>query len=180
MVYVFLADGFEEIEALTPVDLMRRAGIETLTVGVTGRTVTGAHGIAVTADVTADAVDLKEAEMIVLPGGAPGYLNLEASDFVQSAVDACVAMGRYIAAICAAPTILGRKGLLKGRRATCYPGMEGELEGAAFTEDSVACDGRFITSRGVGTAIDFALKLIETLTDGETARRIGASICHKG
>ncbi len=178
MVYVFLADGFEEVEALTPVDLLRRADVEVRTVGVSGRNVTGAHGVTVTADIPADEVDIKTAEMIVLPGGYPGYVNLETSDAVQTAIDECAAMGRFIAAICAAPTILGHKGLLRGKSATCFPGMEGELEGAVLSGDPVVRDGMIVTSRAAGTAADFALCLIGCLAGDDTAERIRAQITY--
>ena len=131
MVYVFLANGFEELEALAPVDILRRAKADVKTVGVSGMNVTSSHGVAVTADISADELILNDdLEMIVLPGGMPGTLNLEASEIVQRSVDFCADNDRYIAAICAAPSILGHKGLLKGKKATSFPKFNSELEGA--------------------------------------------------
>ena len=127
MVYVMLADGFEEVEALAPVDMLRRAGVNVMTVGVTGEAVRGSHGIVVAADITAQEMDMAGAEMLVLPGGMPGTLNLEKSEYVQAALEYCYENGIHIAAICAAPTILGHKGYLRGRYAICFPGYEGEL-----------------------------------------------------
>lgn len=180
MVYVLLADGFEEVEALTPVDMLRRAGLEVATVGIHGKTVMGAHGIAITADITADEWDETRQEMLVLPGGYPGYENLENSEFVQDAVDKTVVQGRWLAAICGAPSVLGHKGLLNGKTATCFPGMESELMGAILSEDEVCVDGNIITSRSAGTAMAFALKLVEVLTDAETARSLQNQIHFKG
>ena len=147
MVFLFLADGFEEIEALTPVDLLRRAGVEVVTVGVTGKTVTGSHGITVSADVGAEeALAMLAAgtipEMIVLPGGMPGAATLDASPLVDTFIDAAEKANAYIAAICAAPMILGKRGLLRGRHATCFPGFEEYLEGAAYMDVHTVTDGR--------------------------------------
>ena len=178
MVYVFLADGFEEIEALTPVDLLRRAQIEVKTVSVypDRKNVTGARGIAVTADLTiADTED--GADMLVLPGGMPGTVNLLECKKLMDMVDDHNAKGKRIAAICAAPAkILGSKGLLKGKKATCYPGMEDLLDGATPVIKTVVTDGNITTSRGLGTAVDFACELISLLADGETSDRIRASV----
>ncbi|MBR1724298.1 MAG: DJ-1/PfpI family protein, partial [Ruminococcus sp.] len=125
MVYVFLANGFEELEALSPIDVLRRSGVETVTVGVGGKEITAAHGVRFVTDITADEIKLDDKlEMIVLPGGMPGTNNLEASAQVQSAIDYCAENDRYFAAICAAPKILGAKGLLRGRKAICFPGFE--------------------------------------------------------
>ena len=169
MIYVFLAEGFEEVEAITPIDLLRRAGFKVITVGVTGKVVTGARGIPVTADITAENLSTDGLEMIVLPGGMPGTKNLAASPEVNSMIDYCVKNDIYTAAICAAPTILGNLGLLKGRRATCYPGMEEQLIGAEKVTDRVAVDGKFITSRGAGTAVDFSYALIDALGGNSSA-----------
>lgn len=179
MIYLFLAEGFEEIEALTPVDLLRRAGKTVVTVGVTGKTVKGAHGIPVTADITADeAVMSDEVEMVVLPGGMPGTINLNESDAVRQAVTYMHERQRPIAAICAAPTVFGGMGLLKNRVATCYPGMESGLEGARVSHDAVCRDGHIITSRGVGTAIPFALALIDALCPAGTSGKIAESVVY--
>lgn len=176
MIYVFLADGFEETEALAPVDLLKRAGKEVITVGVTGNVVTGSHGIQVIADTNEISLD-DSLEMIVLPGGMPGTLNLEKSQCVQNAIDYCVLNNKFIGAICAAPSILGHKGLLKGKKAICYPGFESHLEGAVISDNSVEEDGIFITARGAGVAIDFGLKLIEKTVSLEESQKQHNNIC---
>lgn len=177
MVYVFLADGFEEIEALAPVDMLRRAGVEVQTVGVTGDVVTGSHNISVKTDITVDRIKLNgELEMIVLPGGMPGTNNLQNNPDVLAAVDYCADNNRFVTAICAAPKILGSKGLLQGRYAVCFPGFEQELKGAKLSKDSVVVDGQFITAKGAGVAVKFGLKLVEVLTSKEKAQKLEASI----
>ena len=176
MVYVLLAEGFEEVEALTPVDLLRRAGVETRLVGVTGATVCGARGINVVTDLSMDEVDLAKADMLVLPGGMPGTLNEEASPVVQAAIDYCVANDRWIGAICAAPSILGHKGVLNGKTATCYTGFEKELTGAEIGSDGVIRDGKIITARGAGVAVDFGLELVGAVCGRETQQQIRGSI----
>lgn len=177
MVYVFLADGFEEMEALAPVDILRRAGITVQTVGVTGDVVTGSHQISVKADITVDKIELDDKlEMIVLPGGMPGTLNLENDTYVQTAVDYCADNDRFLTAICAAPKILGNKGLLKDRYATCFPGFENELTEARLSTEKVAVDGKIITAKGAGVALDFGLKLVEMLTSKEKALSLKESL----
>lgn len=161
MVYLFLADGHEEIEALTVVDLLRRANLEIETVSITGeKAVKGSHNIVHMADRLFEEINPDSADMLILPGGMPGTLNLEAFEPLMKAVDKAYAEGRYIAAICAAPTVFGRRGLLEGKTACCYPDMEGDLKGANVSYDKVCIDGKIITSRGLGTAIDFALCII--------------------
>lgn len=178
MVYVFLAEGFEEIEALAPVDILRRAGLSVQTVGIGGRTVTGAHGITVTADVADVAVTLDDMEAVVLPGGMPGTKNLEASPTVATALEKAAQQGVWIAAICAAPSILGHNGLLQGKRATCYPGFEGELYGAQAVDEAVVRDGRILTACGAGVAAEFAFQLVSILCSEETAAALkGAMRC---
>ena len=176
MIYVFLADGFEETEAVTPIDMLRRSGKKVVTVGVGDNIVTGSHGIPVVTDTIAQEAPLSdELEMIVLPGGMPGTLNLEKSEYVQKAIDFCVENGKYIGAICAAPSILGHKGLLNGKKAVCYTGFETQLTGAVIGEGNVAEDGIFITSKGAGTAMDFALKLVEkAVSPAESLRQKNA------
>lgn len=177
MVYVFLAQGFEEIEALTPVDLLRRAGIEVKTVAVAEQAVVGAHGIPVFADMTRYDVSLDDAlTAVILPGGMPGTKNLEHAEVVQRTLAYCNAKGRLIAAICAAPSILGHAGLLQGKEATCFPGFESELDGATLSSLPAVRDGNIITSRGAGTAIEFAAEILAALKDRETADKIVASI----
>lgn len=179
MIYAFLAQGFEEIEAITVIDILRRAGKEVVTVGIGGRNITGAHGIAVAADTDDKSAVLDgKLEMVFLPGGMPGTLNLDKSDFVEKALAYCMANDLYIAAICAAPSVLGHKGVLEGKKASCYPGFEKELKGAEVSYDPVSVDGKVITSRGPATAMAFGLKLAEILTSAEAAKKTGeAMLC---
>ena len=177
MIYAFLADGFEEIEAITPVDLLRRAGKIVVTVGIGGKIITGSHNIPVTADITDSQLYLGEdLEMIILPGGMPGTLNLEKNENVQKAIDFCSSNNRYIAAICAAPSILGHKGLLDGKNAVCYPGIENQLDGANIGTEPVVADGKIITSRGAGAAVKFGLKLVEILVSLDASKKLADSI----
>ncbi len=179
-VCVFLADGFEEIEGLTVVDLLRRAGITVTMVSITGEyTIHGAHAIDVQADKLFEEVDYGELDMAVLPGGMPGTLHLKEHDGVKKVLEQYHAEKKYIAAICAAPSVLGKYGILKGRKATSYPGFEEALEGAIYLYDEVVADDFVITSRGMGTAIAFSLKLIEKLTDTQKAQEIGESIIYQ-
>ena len=182
MVVVFLADGFEEVEALAPVDLMRRAGLDVKMAGVTGREVTGSHGICVKADLAAEDVDVSALEAVVLPGGLPGTHNLEASPAVQACVDGCVEQGKLVSAICAAPSILAHKGLLAGRNATAFPNFQQDLtEGGALLSDSyVVRDGQFLTGRGMGVATQFGLALVAALVSEEKAAEIRSSIQWEG
>ncbi len=172
MVYVFLADGFEEIEALAPIDILRRAGLSVQTVGIGGREVTGSHGVVFVADITEEAFTPDDMEAVILPGGMPGTKNLEASRTVSAALDCAVRESVVIAAICAAPSILGHKRLLRGKRATCYPGFEGELHEAQPTGASVEIDGRIVTARGAGAAVDFGLALVSVLRSQEEAEHL--------
>ena len=176
-VYLFLAYGFEEVEALTAVDLLRRAGIQVITVSVTGNDiVTGAHKIPVVADIKIDNGAFGDADAIIIPGGQPGEDNLyECKEFL-SVITNAYKNNKLVCAICAAPMLLGRLGLLEGKKATCYPGCESELTGADISEDSVCVDGNIVTSRGVGTAVDFASKITELLLNAEKAAEIRASI----
>lgn len=181
MVYVFLANGFEMVEALTPVDVMRRAGIEVATVSITDeKIVESSHKVGIAADITIDEVNWDAADALVLPGGMPGTKNLAACEKLMSNVCDFAAKGRLIAAICAAPALtFGESGLLNGKKATCYPGMEEHLIGAEFTTDEVAVDGNIITSRGMGTAIAFGLAIVEKLSDSSKAEEIGKAIVYK-
>ncbi len=178
MIYTLLADGFEEIEALCPVDVLRRAGLAVKTVGITGKTVTGSHGIAVTADILPSEAT-EPIDLLFLPGGMPGSSNLDASESVDALLTRALAENAKIAAICAAPFVLGVRGLLKGRRATCYPGFEDRLIGAVYTGAAVETDGNFITGIGMGAALDFALQLVEILKDRDTAEAIRAGVFAK-
>lgn len=177
MIYAFLANGFEEIEAITIIDILRRAEKEVITVGIGDNIIRGAHGMVVVADTQDNMIELDDnLEMIFLPGGMPGTLNLERSAVVQSAIDYCVENDKYIAAICAAPSILGHKGILDGKKACCYPGFEQELKGADVNYDAVNADGKIVTSRGAGTAIKLALKLVELFTSPERSKLMGDSL----
>lgn len=179
MVYVFLADGFEEVEALVPVDILRRAGCAVQTVGITGKMVTSSHQVTMAADKTPEEIDLSCADMIFLPGGISGTKNLFASDFVRNAVHRFLETDRYIAAICAAPAIvLGGMGVLAGKRATCYPGMEPEMTGAISQDMPCVQDGKIITGRGAGAVFDFAFTLCTILCGENTANQVAKSICY--
>ena len=163
---IFMADGCEEIEGLTVVDIVRRAKMDITMISITEKKeVTSSHQVTFLADAIASEVDFEELDAIVLPGGMPGTLNLGASETVDRVIRDFAAKGKIVAAICAAPSVLGAAGLLQGRHATCHPGFEEKLEGAVTSEDAVVVDGNIITSRGMGTAIDFGLALVECLTD---------------
>ena len=179
MVYVFLADGFEEIEALAPVDILRRGNVEVKTVGVTGNIVNGSHGIPVVCDIALDDVKKSDIEAVVLPGGLPGATNLEKSAKVQEILDFVFENNIFIAAICAAPSILGHKGFLKGRKATCYSGFETELFGADYTGAPVESDGNIITARGAGVALDFGFELLSAIkgSDDTSKKLIEGMLC---
>ena len=176
---IFFAEGYEEIEALTVVDLCRRAGIWVDMVSVTDSLqVTGAHGIPVVMDKMLAEVEFDTLDMLVLPGGMPGTRNLEQVSLLMEQVKAFAAAGKYIAAICAAPSVFGHLGLLAGKNACCYPGFEEELTGANVMFHPCEADGNIITSRGMGCAIDFSLKIIEKLENDDTASKIGRQIIY--
>lgn len=178
-VSVFLADGFEEIEGLTVVDLLRRAGIEVTTVSVSDeRTIHGAHGIDVQADKLFQDMNYDEQDMLVLPGGMPGTLHLGAHEGLKELLHCFYEKKVFLAAICAAPSIFGKYGFLKERQATSYPGFEQELIGAEYIKEKVVVSDFIITSRGLGTAIPFALTLIEKLVGKDKADAIGQSIIY--
>ena len=179
MIAVLLADGFEEIEALTPVDMLRRAGLEVLTVGITSKIAVGSHGISVICDKLPAEVDLDMISTVILPGGMPGSLNLDASPFTDKILESVNARGGRIAAICAAPLVLGRRGLLAGKRATCYPGFESELAGATVTDESVVTDDNITTAKGMGVALEFSKELISLLVTKEKAEELSSAIMEK-
>lgn len=176
MIYLFLAPGFEEIEAIAAADVLRRAELDLQLVGVGGKTITGAHGIAVNCDIIQEEADPQKAAVIVLPGGQPGTLNLERSGIVQEFISLADTNGLLLCAICAAPSILGHRGLLEGKRATCFPGYEQELGGADYTGKAVEMDGKIITAKGPGAAVDFGLKIVEYLLGRERAEVLRASM----
>ena len=172
MFYIFLADGFEEAEALVPLDLLRRAGVDVFTVGITGAVVQSSKRVRVFADLQPEETDLARCEGIFLPGGMPGTENLYASPFVQQAVRSCAEHGGLLCAICAAPSVPGRMGLLKGKKAVCYPGFEEKLLGAVPCGDAVVQDGRLITAKGAGCVFPFSHCIITALKDRKTADRV--------
>ena len=161
-IFVFLADGFEEIEAITPIDVLRRAGLNVQTVSVMDKqTVSGAHGIPVVADKMFVDIHSEDAEMLLLPGGLPGATNLDAHQGLSDMIMAFASEGKALVAICAAPLVFGNRGLLQGKKATCYPGFESYLTGAEYTAALVEIDGNFITAKGPGAAMDFAFAIVE-------------------
>jgi len=176
MIYLFLANGFEEIEALCPLDLLRRAGLEVTTVGIGGDLIKGSHGIAVQADIPDTMYRDSKPEMIILPGGMPGAKNLDESRIVDSALGAAASSGGYLAAICAAPMVLGKRGYLEGKNATCFPGFEEFLSGAEIASERVVRDGKVITAAGMGVAVEFGLALVAALCGQERADSLRAAI----
>lgn len=170
MITVFLATGFEEIEAIAPVDIMRRAGLDARIVSIEDSLVVkGTHGIPVQADMMLDQVDFSQVELMVLPGGLPGATNLDACAPLREVLEKHAAQGKAVAAICAAPLVLGHMGLLKGKKATCYPGVEGELEGAHCTGALVEVDGNTVTGKGPAAAFEFGYALVELLKNQEAS-----------
>lgn len=178
---IFIADGFEEIEGLTVVDILRRAGIDIDMISINDENnATGSHKITVKTEQTIHTADLDAYEAIVLPGGMPGTRNLGACEEVVRTIKTYAAEGKLVAAVCAAPSVLGENGLLDGRTATCYPGWEDKLLGARVTLNPVETDGNIITSRGMGTAIEFALAIVAYLTNEEAADKVRSSIVYRG
>jgi 4-methyl-5(b-hydroxyethyl)-thiazole monophosphate biosynthesis len=174
---IFLANDFEEVEGLTVADLLRRAGIEVLLVSITGeKKVTGSHHITVMADVLFEKAEYHDVDLLVLPGGMPGTLHLQEHEGLDQLLREFFAEGKKLAAICAAPTVFGAKGFLKGRKATCFSGMEGKLTGAIVTNAPVVVDGNITTSKGLGTAIDFSLSIIEGLLGKAAAKKLAEQI----
>jgi len=172
-VNIYLAEGFEEIEAVTAVDVLRRAGVEAAMISITGsREVKGAHGIKITADELLENIDNFAADMLVLPGGMPGTKHLGEHEGLRRVILGFAEKGKLIGAICAAPSVLGKLGLLDKRKAVCYPGFEKELRGAVIGDEAVITDGSYTTSKGPGTAIYFALRLAELLVGRETAEKL--------
>ena len=181
MIYMFLADGFEEVEALCPLDILRRANLEVTTVGIGGKDIIqGAHGITVHADIPDIMYRDSSPDMLILPGGMPGSKNLDESRIVDSALRAASRKGAFIAAICAAPMVLGKRGYLEGKRAVCFPGFEEYLNGACIDEkETVIRDGNIITAKGMGAAFDFGLELVKCLKNDGTAEKISSSVFAK-
>lgn len=177
MVYLFLADGFEECEALVPLDLIKRSGKEIQTVSITDNLfVTGTHGITIKADVSIQEILNRDFEMIILPGGMPGTNHLDQSVLLNQIWGVATEKNRYIAAICAAPLILGKRGLLRGKNATCFPGFEQELQGAILSQEKMVIDGKIITAKGMGVSLSFGLALVSLLCGEQTAITIKQKI----
>lgn len=178
-VYAFLANGFEEVECLAVVDLLRRANIDVNMVSITNnKYVTGSHSITVQADVLFDDADFSDADMLFLPGGMPGTKYLASHEGLLSLIRECHKSGKYLSAICAAPIVLGELNLLSGRHATCYPGFEQKCMGAVMESSGVVTDGTLITARGLGYALDLGLELIRVLRTEELAAEVRAAIQH--
>lgn len=177
MIYVHLAQGFEEIEALTIIDLLRRAQLDVQSVSITGdKRVVGTHGVPVEADILYEEADYEGCEMIVLPGGLPGADYLGKHEGLTSHIRCFAETGKYLAAICAAPMVFGAQGVLKGKKATIYPGMEERLTGAEPQEDLVVVDGNLITSKGPATAMPFAIRLVEILKGKDAADQLAEGL----
>ena len=176
MVYMFLGTGFEETEAIAPLDLLRRAGIEVKTVGLNGPIITGSHGIGVQADMEIGLLDISDAEMVILPGGLGGVASIRACKAAMDAIETVWKAGKFTAAICAGPTVLADLGITDGKQATCYPGCEDGMGNAAMVAAAAVQDGKLITGTSAGCAIPFGLKLIEALKGAEEANRIADQI----
>lgn len=179
MIYLFLADGFEEIEAIAVVDILRRAELEVKTVGLNSIDVLGSHSISIKADIKSNEINFDDMEMIILPGGLPGTLNLEKDEFVQNSIKYAYENNKYLCAICAAPSIFGHLGLLKDKFAVSHPSFSNELTGAKNTEDRVVVDGKIITSVGAGSAMEFALRIVEILKSEELSLSLSKSMMCK-
>ena len=179
MIYLFLADGFEEIEALAPLDILRRAEIEIKTVGVGNKTITGAHGIPIVCDTTCEQITAENLTAIILPGGMPGTVNLEKDSTVQKFIDYSAENNLLIAAICAAPSILGHRNLLNGKKATCFPGFEKDLLGAEVLNQPVVKDGNIITAIGAGAAFDFGFEILATLKSHDFSNNLKNQMKYK-
>ena len=176
-VFIFLADGFEEIEAIAPIDILRRAELDLVTVSISdSKLVEGAHGVKVEADQLFTETSFGENDYYVLPGGYDGMLNLSAHQGVNELLKKQHSEGKKLAAICASPSVLGKLGILEGKEAICYPGFEGNLTGATISKNSVVEDGNVITGKGPGVAVQFALKIVESLKGKETASQVSDSL----
>lgn len=175
MIYVLLAEGFEETEAIEPVDIMKRAGLTVMLVSLNDKYVTGAHGITVKTNLSIDEIVRTDMELLMLPGG-PGHEVLDEDERVHDLIDYAWNNDLYIGAICAAPSIIGKKGLLKGKRATCFPGYEKYLYGAELSEEKAVADGRMITGKGAGAAGEFGLKIVEVLRGKDASNKLRAAM----
>lgn len=176
MIYMLLGTGFEETEAIAPLDLLRRAGLKVLTVGLNGKTIYGGHGIGVEADITIDQLDLTDLEMVILPGGLGGVGSIRGCEKAMEAIRFAYENDKYTAAICAGPTILAQLGIVSGKRATCYPGCEDQMGSAIMVEAAAVTDGKVITGTSAGCAVPFGLALISALKGQEAADAIANQI----
>ncbi len=177
---IFMADGCEEIEGLTVVDIVRRAKLDIDTISITGKKeVTSSHNVTFLTDTTAEEADFSAYDGIVLPGGMPGTIHLGEHDTVNRVIKEFAAEGKLVAAICAAPSVLGQAGILEGKRATCHPGFEDKLLGANVEFEPVVRDGNVITSRGMGTAIPFALQIVRYFLDDGTVEHVKAGLVYE-
>ena len=177
MFYMFFAEGFEEVEAIAALDVIRRADIEIESVGVGSREIKGAHNISVVCDRTDDEISVSDKLCgIILPGGMPGTTNLQNNKTVNAFIDFCAENNLYLCAICAAPMILGQKGLLKGKTATCFPGFETYLEGASISNEYVCADGKIITAKGMGSAVNFGLEIVSAVKGRKLSEELKASL----
>ena len=179
MVYMLLGTGFEEMEAIAPLDLLRRAGVKVLTVGVAGKQVRGSHGITVEADITLPEMDLTDLEMIILPGGMGGVTTVRGSKASMDALRFAWENGKFVAAICAGPTVLAKLGITDGKRVACYPGCEAKMGSAIICEENAVIDGRVITGRAPGAAFDFGLTLVRVLRGEEAAKQVAAGAVYR-
>lgn len=171
MVYVLMVNGFEDIEAIEPIDIMRRAGISVKTVGVMGKNTTSSHNVTVETDILIDDVNTEDMEMLVLPGG-PGHTKLDSSDKVQDLISYALEKNIYIAAICASPSILGKRGILDDKKYTCFPGFEQFAPNGIFTGEKATLDGKILTGKGAGAAADFGFKMVEILKGKDVADKL--------
>lgn len=179
MVYILLGNGFEEIEAVSPCDILRRGGVQVQFAGIGGRLITGGNGITVQADCTVEEMDLASMEMIVLPGGLGGVRSILGSEAAMNAIRYAHENGKFVTAICAAPTVLAGLGITDGKHATCYPGMEDQMGSAVMEDANAVADGRVLTGRAPGAALDFGYLLLETLKGAEVAAKVRGGMVYK-
>ena len=179
MIYIFLANGFEECEAIAPIDILRRAEIEITTVGIGSKIVTGSHNIPIECDITDDELDINNISGIILPGGMPGTINLENSEIVQKSIDYAAKNECLLAAICAAPSILGHKNLLNKKRAVCFTGFEKDLYGAIVLDTPTARDNNIVTAFGAGAALDFGFEIVSFLKGSEFAEKLSLQMRYR-
>ncbi len=176
MICVFLAKGFEEIEAITPIDVLRRANLDVKTIGIGGKIIEGTHGIKIEADLEIENLNINDIDGIILPGGMPGTTNLSKNEKLKDIILKCNEKKQMIAAICAAPSILGEMGILKDKKACCYPGFEDKLLGANISSEEVCVSENIITSKGPGTALNFSLKIVEYICGKEIKEKVRKSM----